>query len=131
MLKGVPHLDEVLGDDSGVTGIRIKARRTATGHRAQGCFIAIGHAPPNTEIFQGQLELDNGYIVTQGGLKALPPRPACPVCLPQATCKTTCTAKTITSAGTGCVIPHSMRKALPGTTGLIEKQAAGYNRRLC
>ncbi len=69
-LKTHLTLDEVLGDQSGVTGIRIQS--TQDGHTEdvalQGCFIAIGHAP-NTDIFQGQLELENGYIVTQGGLK--------------------------------------------------------------
>ena len=61
-------LDEVLGDKSGVTGMRI--RNVKTGDRKeiplQGVFIAIGHKP-NTELFAGQLELDHGYIVTQSG----------------------------------------------------------------
>ncbi|TSA53549.1 MAG: thioredoxin-disulfide reductase, partial [Nitrosomonadaceae bacterium] len=61
-------LDEVLGDESGVTGMRIKS--TADGSTKtldlQGVFIAIGHKP-NTDIFQGQLEMQNGYIVTRSG----------------------------------------------------------------
>ncbi|WP_296448548.1 FAD-dependent oxidoreductase, partial [Rhodoferax sp. UBA5149] len=69
-LKTFNTLDEVLGDASGVTGIRLK--NVTTGNTQdlmlQGCFIAIGHSP-NTEIFQGQLEMAGGYIVTQGGLK--------------------------------------------------------------
>ena len=61
-------LDEVLGDDSGVTGMRIKHVETgATQDIAlAGVFIAIGHKP-NTDIFAGQLEMHNGYIVTRGG----------------------------------------------------------------
>ena len=62
-------LDEVLGDASGVTGVRIKS--TLDGRTKElkltGCFIAIGHKP-NTDIFAGQLEMRNGYIVTKSGL---------------------------------------------------------------
>jgi thioredoxin reductase (NADPH) len=61
-------LDEILGDDSGVTGMRIKS--TADGSTQdidlQGVFIAIGHKP-NTDIFAGQLEMENGYIITECG----------------------------------------------------------------
>src|SRR5262249_41923601 len=59
-------LDEVLGDSSGVTGMRIKNTKTgaASEKKLQGVFIAIGHRP-NTEIFEGQLEMKNGYIITR------------------------------------------------------------------
>ncbi|MGI9134613.1 MAG: FAD-dependent oxidoreductase, partial [Rhodoferax sp.] len=69
-LKTFKVLDEVLGDASGVTGIRLRSTKDDSTEDValQGCFIAIGHAP-NTEIFQGQLEMENGYIVTHGGLK--------------------------------------------------------------
>ena len=61
-------LDEVLGDNTGVTGLRMKHMKTgATSEvKVQGVFIAIGHKP-NTDIFAGQLEMENGYIVTKSG----------------------------------------------------------------
>jgi thioredoxin reductase (NADPH) len=61
-------LDEVLGDDTGVTGMRIKHVETGATRDIPlaGVFIAIGHKP-NTDIFAGQLEMHNGYIVTKGG----------------------------------------------------------------
>ncbi len=67
-IKWNSTLDEVLGDETGVIGMRIKNVKTgATEDIAlQGIFIAIGHKP-NTEIFAGQLEMDNGYIVTRAG----------------------------------------------------------------
>ncbi|MDD2884823.1 MAG: thioredoxin-disulfide reductase [Dechloromonas sp.] len=61
-------LDEVLGDDSGVTGLRVKSTVDASTRDidVHGVFIAIGHKP-NTDIFTGQLEMDHGYLVTQSG----------------------------------------------------------------
>src|SRR5690606_4098746 len=61
-------LDEVLGDDSGVTGMRIKSTEdnTCRDETLTGVFIAIGHEP-NTGIFQGQLEMNNGYIKVKSG----------------------------------------------------------------
>jgi thioredoxin reductase (NADPH) len=61
-------LDEVLGDDSGVTGMRVKHVKSGETQdiALQGVFIAIGHKP-NTDIFAGQLEMDGGYIKTRGG----------------------------------------------------------------
>ena len=69
-LRTFNTLDEVLGDSTGVTGVRLKSTVDGTTEDIvlKGCFIAIGHAP-NTEIFQGQLEMAGGYIVTQSGLK--------------------------------------------------------------
>ena len=61
-------LDEVLGDDSGVTGMRLKHTQTGAplDIALTGVFIAIGHKP-NTDLFAGQLEMENGYIITRGG----------------------------------------------------------------
>ncbi|MET1116577.1 MAG: thioredoxin-disulfide reductase [Comamonas sp.] len=97
-------LDEVLGDPSGVTGIRL--RSTQDGHTEdialQGCFIAIGHSP-NTDIFQGQLELENGYIVTQGGLKGFATQTSVPGVFAAGDVQDHVYRQAITSAGTGCM----------------------------
>jgi len=62
------QVDEILGDDSGVTGVRLKSTRDDSSKDIEvtGAFIAIGHKP-NTDIFEGQLEMQGGYIVTQKG----------------------------------------------------------------
>ncbi|AOV04967.1 MULTISPECIES: thioredoxin-disulfide reductase [Delftia] len=98
-------LDEVLGDQSGVTGIRIKS--TQDGHaediQLQGCFIAIGHAP-NTEIFKGHLEMDEtGYIITQGGLKGFATQTSVPGVFAAGDVQDHVYRQAITSAGTGCM----------------------------
>ena len=104
VLKTFFTLDEVLGDQTGVTGIRIKHTQSgATEDIAlQGCFIAIGHAP-NTEIFQGHLELENGYIVTQGGLKGFATQTSVPGIFAAGDVQDHVYRQAITSAGTGCM----------------------------
>ena len=103
-LKTFFTLQEILGDTSGVTGIRIQS--TQDGHTEdialQGCFIAIGHAP-NTEIFQGQLALENGYIVTQGGLKGFATQTSVPGVFAAGDVQDRVYRQAITSAGTGCM----------------------------
>ena len=110
-LKTFFTLDEVLGDASGVTGIRIKS--TQDGHSEdialQGCFIAIGHAP-NTEIFQGQLQLENGYIVTQGGLKGFATQTSVPGVFAAGDVQDHVYRQAITSAGTGCMAALETRR---------------------
>jgi len=98
-------LDEVLGDDSGVTGIRIRSTQDAARTEdiaLQGCFIAIGHAP-NTDIFQGQLEMDNGYILTRGGHQGFATQTSVPGVFAAGDVQDHVYRQAITSAGTGCM----------------------------
>ncbi|BEP92973.1 thioredoxin-disulfide reductase [Acidovorax sp. sif1233] len=103
-LKLFHTLDEVLGDNTGVTGIRIKSTKDGSTQdiQLQGCFIAIGHAP-NTEIFQGQLEMENGYIITQGGLKGFATQTSVPGVFAAGDVQDHVYRQAITSAGTGCM----------------------------
>ena len=103
-LKLFNVLDEVLGDTSGVTGIRIKNTQTgATEHIAlHGCFIAIGHKP-NTDIFQGQLEMKDGYIVTRAGLQGFATMTSVPGVFAAGDVQDHMYRQAITSAGTGCM----------------------------
>ena len=104
VLKTFFTLDEVLGDITGVTGVRIKS--TQDGHTEdltlQGCFIAIGHAP-NTDIFQGQLKMENGYIVTQGGMQSFATQTSVPGVFAAGDVQDHVYRQAITSAGTGCM----------------------------
>ena len=104
VLKTFQTLDEVLGDASGVTGIRLKSTRDGSTEdlALQGCFIAIGHSP-NTEIFQGQLEMAGGYIVTQGGLKGFATQTSVPGVFAAGDVQDHVYRQAITSAGTGCM----------------------------
>ena len=103
-LKLFKALDEVLGDQTGVTGIRLKDTQTgATEDLAlQGCFIAIGHQP-NTEIFQGQLEMKDGYIVTKSGLSGMATMTSVPGVFAAGDVQDHVYRQAITSAGTGCM----------------------------
>ncbi len=104
ILKTFHTLDEVLGDASGVTGVRIKHTQTGQSQdlALHGCFIAIGHAP-NTGIFAGQLEMENGYIVTQGGLKGFATQTSVPGIFAAGDVQDHIYRQAITSAGTGCM----------------------------
>ncbi len=104
VLKTFFTLDEVLGDASGVTGIRIKSTEDGRTEdiQLQGCFIAIGHAP-NTDIFQGQITMENGYIVTQGGLKGFATQTSVPGAFAAGDVQDHVYRQAITSAGTGCM----------------------------
>jgi thioredoxin reductase (NADPH) len=103
-LKTFRTLDEVLGDASGVTGIRVKSTKDGTTEdiALTGCFIAIGHAP-NTEIFQGQLEMGGGYLVTKGGLQGFATQTSIPGVFAAGDVADHVYRQAITSAGTGCM----------------------------
>jgi len=97
------NLEEVLGDDSGVTGIRI---RHASGSdkviSVHGCFIAIGHQP-NTSIFEGQLEMEDGYLRTNGGCEGNSTATNVPGVFAAGDVQDKMYKQAITSAGTGCM----------------------------
>jgi thioredoxin reductase (NADPH) len=97
-------LDEVLGDKSGVTGIRVKS--TADGSTrdlaVQGLFIAIGHKP-NTDIFEGQLDMKDGYIVTKSGLQGMATATSVPGVFAAGDVQDHVYRQAVTSAGTGCM----------------------------
>ncbi|MDP1534108.1 MAG: thioredoxin-disulfide reductase [Rubrivivax sp.] len=97
-------LDEVLGDASGVTGVRIRSTQgDATQDLSlQGCFIAIGHQP-NTDIFKGQLDMKDGYIITRTGLDGLATMTSVPGVFAAGDVQDHVYRQAITSAGTGCM----------------------------
>ena len=103
-LKIFHVLDQVLGDDSGVTGVRIKNVDTGTTEDIvlQGCFIALGHAP-NSAVFDGQLEMENGYIKTRGGLQGFATQSSVPGVFAAGDVQDHVYRQAITSAGTGCM----------------------------
>jgi thioredoxin reductase (NADPH) len=97
-------LDEVTGDASGVTGLRIKCIDTGTTSDVplQGVFVAIGHKP-NTDLFVGQLEMKNGYIITTGGLQGNATRTSIPGVFAAGDVQDHIYRQAVTSAGTGCM----------------------------
>jgi thioredoxin reductase (NADPH) len=95
-------LDEVLGDSSGVTGMRLKGNDGAKKDISlQGVFIAIGHKP-NTDLFVGQLELDHGYLVTQAGRTGNATQTSIPGIFAAGDVQDMIYKQAITSAATGC-----------------------------
>ncbi|CAG4889918.1 thioredoxin-disulfide reductase [Paraburkholderia saeva] len=97
-------LDEVKGNDGGVNGLRIKNVKTdeTTDLELQGLFVAIGHKP-NTDIFEGQLEMKNGYIITNGGLSGNATGTSVPGVFAAGDVQDHVYRQAITSAGTGCM----------------------------
>ncbi|ABE49387.1 MULTISPECIES: thioredoxin-disulfide reductase [Methylobacillus] len=104
VLETFQTLDEVLGDDSGVTGIRLKdVNSGATKEIAlKGVFIAIGHKP-NTDIFEGQLEMEGGYIVTKAGREGNFTATSVPGVFAAGDVQDHIYRQAVTSAGTGCM----------------------------
>ncbi len=97
------QLEEVLGDASGVTGVRLKrADGSTTDLTLQGCFIAIGHQP-NTDIFKGQLDMKDGYVVTRSGLQGFATMTSVPGVFAAGDVQDHVYRQAITSAGTGCM----------------------------
>jgi len=111
-------LDEVLGDASGVTGVRIKSTQGgATSEIAlKGCFIAIGHQP-NTEIFQGQLEMKDGYILTRSGLNGMATMTSVEGVFAAGDVQDHVYRQAITSAGTGCMAALDAQRFLEQHSG--------------
>ena len=97
-------MDEVLGDDSGVTGMRLKSTQTQDTKDIPltGVFIAIGHKP-NTDIFTGQLDMKNGYIVTRGGLDGNATATSVPGVFAAGDVQDFTYRQAVTSASTGCM----------------------------
>jgi thioredoxin reductase (NADPH) len=112
-------LDEVLGDNSGVTGMRVKNVKTdaKTEKALQGVFIAVGHRP-NTEIFVGQLDMKNGYIVTKSGLEGMATATSVPGVFAAGDVQDHVYRQAVTSAGTGCMAALDAQKYLEAKGGI-------------
>ncbi len=111
-------LDEVLGDASGVTGVRIRSTQdgTPTDIKLQGCFIAIGHKP-NTDIFRGQIELRDGYVLTRSGSEGFATMTSVPGVFAAGDVQDHVYRQAITSAGTGCMAALDAQRFLEQQAG--------------
>jgi thioredoxin reductase (NADPH) len=111
-------LEEVLGDTSGVTGVRLKNTQDGSTQdlSLHGCFIAIGHQP-NTDIFKGQLEMKDGYIVTRSGLDGFATMTSVPGVFAAGDVQDHVYRQAITSAGTGCMAALDAQRFLEQAQG--------------
>lgn len=112
-------LDEVLGDAQGVTGVRLKGTQAPGRVRElalQGCFIAIGHRP-NTEIFQGQLAMQDGYVLTRGGHEGGATMSSVPGVFAAGDVQDAIYRQAITSAASGCMAALDAQRFLDQNPG--------------
>jgi thioredoxin reductase (NADPH) len=117
-------LDEVLGDARGVTGVRVRDVQSGVAQeiRVHGVFIAIGHTP-NTQIFEGQLEMVNGYIQVQGGAEGNATATSAPGVFAAGDVADQVYRQAVTSAGTGCMAALDAEVFLE-TAGAVAEVAA-------
>ncbi|MEW6205753.1 MAG: thioredoxin-disulfide reductase [Pseudomonadota bacterium] len=117
-LKTDYTLDEVLGNEMGVNGARIKSTKTGETQELalQGVFIAIGHKP-NTDIFEGQIEMKNGYITTRSGLNGLATMTSIEGVFAAGDVQDHVYRQAITSAGTGCMAALDAQRWLESQEG--------------
>jgi len=115
VLETFATLDEVLGDDSGVTGMRLKSVNDGSTKdiELKGVFIAIGHKP-NTDIFEGQLAMEGGYIVTESGRKGNFTATSIPGVFAAGDVQDHIYRQAVTSAGTGCMAALDAERYLDG-----------------
>ncbi|MGH8363780.1 MAG: thioredoxin-disulfide reductase [Gammaproteobacteria bacterium] len=107
-------LDEVLGDDSGVTGVRVRSTKDKTKARKldlKGLFIAIGHTP-NTQLFEGQLDMKNGYIKVKSGIEGNAAATSVAGVFAAGDVMDQVYRQAVTSAGTGCMAALDAEKYL-------------------
>jgi thioredoxin reductase (NADPH) len=117
-LKTDYTLDEVLGNEMGVNGARIKSTKTGETQdlALQGVFIAIGHKP-NTDIFEGQIDMKNGYITTRSGLNGLATMTSIEGVFAAGDVQDHVYRQAITSAGTGCMAALDAQRWLESQEG--------------
>ena len=111
-------LDEVLGDASGVTGVRVKNVLTNALSQVDvhGLFVAIGHKP-NTDLFTGQLDMDNGYLVTQSGRQGNTTQTSIPGVFAAGDVQDQIYKQACTSAATGCMAALDAERYLDHLAG--------------
>ena len=107
-----------LGDASGVTGVRVKHTQTGatTDVPLHGCFIAIGHQP-NTDLFKGQIEMKDGYLITRSGLDGMATMTSIPGVFAAGDVQDHVYRQAITSAGTGCMAALDAQRYLEQSAG--------------